>query len=137
VPRQRGPPHERWLDTAKLGWYFAKSVSDEFPTLEVALAAAALWLGYRSLALARARSRASSRLEALARAIEHGDTALLGSMAHEASASWLRPLIPHRAGGRRRRTSSPEASRSAGGACRTRPASAARRGGARPRGCAA
>jgi hypothetical protein len=68
-------------------------VSDEFPTLEVALAAAALWLGYRSLALARARSRAGARLETLARAIEQGDTALLGSMAHEASASWLRPLI--------------------------------------------
>jgi hypothetical protein len=93
VPCLWAPPHERWLDTAKLDWYFAKGVSDEFPTLEVALAAAALWLGYRSLALGRAWSHASARLEALGRGIEHGDTPLLGSMAHEASASWLRPLI--------------------------------------------
>jgi hypothetical protein len=84
---------KRRLDTTELGWYFAKGVSDEFPTLEVALAAAALWLGYRGVALVREKSTAHARLGDLTRAIERSDAPLLATLARDPSAAWLRTVI--------------------------------------------
>jgi hypothetical protein len=48
-------------------------VADEFPTLEVALAACVLWLGWRGWVLARGAARLDSDVDALAAAIRRGD----------------------------------------------------------------
>jgi hypothetical protein len=74
-------------------------VADEFPTLEVALAASVLWLAFRGVLLGRDASGIGTRVTALCGAIERGDAAQLAEFGRGPAATWLGPIARSAAAG--------------------------------------
>jgi hypothetical protein len=67
-------------------------VADEFPTLEVVLAACVVGLGWRGVSLIRATQGLNRATEAWASAIQAGTHARISALEHDPSAGWITPL---------------------------------------------
>jgi hypothetical protein len=67
-------------------------VADEFPTLEVALAACVVWLGWRGWVLARGAARLAGDVESLSSAVGRGELGPPGTSGKGPEAAWLGQL---------------------------------------------
>jgi hypothetical protein len=67
-------------------------VADEFPTLEVALAALTPWLIFRGLALGQNARRASADLDGIAVALESGHAESSSVAGRSSKSAWLTPI---------------------------------------------
>ncbi len=67
-------------------------MADEFPTLEVALAALSPWLAFRGFVLGRSALRARADLARLGAALERAAPGRVGDSLRGLQASWLSPL---------------------------------------------
>lgn len=78
------------LDSFEAAWYFRKRrVADEFPTLEVALAACVAWLAWRGWVLARSAARLVRDLASLSTAVQQGEASVPAASGNGPEAAWL------------------------------------------------
>jgi hypothetical protein len=87
-----GPSRHASTASVRAGTSRLAALADEFPTLEVVLAACVLGLAWRGVSLLRAASSIEPAIEAWERAIRAGDAASSASLERNASTPWLAPL---------------------------------------------